>query len=46
MTELAIAKINEFIPEEYDLVVVGSGEGSKIVAWMPVSVAHDVREKQ
>lgn len=46
MTELAIAKINEFIPEEYDLVVVASGEGSKFVAWMPVSVAHDVREKQ
>jgi pyruvate/2-oxoglutarate dehydrogenase complex dihydrolipoamide dehydrogenase (E3) component len=33
MTEPATAEIDEIIPEEYDLVVLGSGEGSKFVAW-------------
>jgi pyruvate/2-oxoglutarate dehydrogenase complex dihydrolipoamide dehydrogenase (E3) component len=33
MTEPATAKNHEIIPEEYDLVVLGSGEGSKFVAW-------------
>jgi len=33
MTEPATVKIDEIIPEEYDLVVLGSGEGSKFVAW-------------
>jgi len=33
MTQPGTAKIGEIIPEEYDLVVLGSGEGSKYVAW-------------
>jgi pyruvate/2-oxoglutarate dehydrogenase complex dihydrolipoamide dehydrogenase (E3) component len=33
MAEPATAKSDEIIPEEYDLVVLGSGEGSKFVAW-------------
>ena len=33
MTERATAEHDEIIPEEYDLVVLGSGEGSKYVAW-------------
>src|SRR3984957_5511242 len=33
MTEPATAKMDEIVPEEYDLVVLGSGEGSKFVAW-------------
>ena len=32
MTESVAAKTSE-ISEEYDLVVLGSGEGSKFVAW-------------
>jgi len=33
LTEPVPAKIDEIIPEEYDLVILGSGEGSKFVAW-------------
>jgi pyruvate/2-oxoglutarate dehydrogenase complex dihydrolipoamide dehydrogenase (E3) component len=32
LTEPATARIDEIIPEEYDLVVLGSGEGAKFVA--------------
>src|SRR5664279_5180208 len=33
MTEPGTAEIDEIVPEAYDLVVLGSGEGSKFVAW-------------
>src|ERR1700693_6363619 len=33
MTESETARIDDMITEEYDLVVLGSGEGSKFVAW-------------
>lgn len=33
MTESVTAKSGGTIPEDYDLVVLGSGEGSKFVAW-------------
>jgi pyruvate/2-oxoglutarate dehydrogenase complex dihydrolipoamide dehydrogenase (E3) component len=33
MTESEKARIDDMIIEEYDLVVLGSGEGSKFVAW-------------
>ena len=33
MTESETARIDDMIIEEYDLVVLGSGEGSKFVAW-------------
>ena len=33
MTETSTARMDGISPEEYDLVVLGSGEGSKFVAW-------------
>jgi hypothetical protein len=42
MTEPATAKNDEIIAEEYDLVVLGSGEGSKFVAWTPAKQGQRV----
>jgi pyruvate/2-oxoglutarate dehydrogenase complex dihydrolipoamide dehydrogenase (E3) component len=33
MTETPAASIENITPEEYDLVIIGSGEGSKFLAW-------------
>ena len=44
MTEPASAKIDEIIPEEYDLVVLGRGEGSKYVAWTLAKQGQRVAE--